>query len=164
MPTVTKEEEAKWVAHVKSGFESTLSQDEVKKLEAALGEEGMRRAIGNDKMLSSLHFHRNYAATTMLILNDRGLLPLDPATRDSLKNYTRLETGQDVVVKDRELRNAKKTPAPLKEKRGLKRSRSLDDLHVAEVQHRKRCRREKLDSRAMRSCPYPRVSRQYTMT
>lgn len=48
MSTDTKEVEAKWAAHIKSGFESLLSQDEVKNLEAVLGEEGMRRAIESD--------------------------------------------------------------------------------------------------------------------
>ncbi|KAI0654996.1 hypothetical protein C8Q70DRAFT_1057927 [Cubamyces menziesii] len=143
MSTDTKEVEAKWAAHIKSGFESLLSQDEVKNLEAVLGEEGMRRAIESDTMLSSEHFQRHYAATTILILNDRGLLPLDAATRDFLKNYTRLDTGQDVVAKDRELRKTKTTTAP-KAKRGLKRARSLGDLYVAEVKHRKRYRREEL--------------------
>lgn len=100
----------------------------------------------------------------MLILDDRGLLPLDAATRDFLKNYTRLDTGQDVVAKDRELRKTKTTTAP-KAKRGLKRARSLGDLYVAEVKHRKRYRREEVDPRFTRSCAYPpRVSRLYTMS
>ncbi|KAI0644078.1 hypothetical protein C8Q79DRAFT_1011886 [Trametes meyenii] len=138
--------EQKWAAaHVKSGLDSPLSPTAVRMLEDVLGPEGMKRAIENDKMLSSLHFQRHYAANTLLILYGRGHLWLDRDTVDFLRAHTMCETGVDVIEADRALRESRALQG-----KSLKRNRSTANLDADSDEHHRE-RQEK--RRKTRCCP-----------